>query len=69
MAAGRLVELAVDVAGAAGGRTYTYHVPERLADLVGGEAVMVEFGRRQVLAIVVGEVEASPANVATKPVL
>ncbi|KRT63758.1 MAG: primosomal protein N', primosomal protein N', replication factor Y, superfamily II helicase [Chloroflexi bacterium CSP1-4] len=69
MAAGRLVELAVDVAGAAGGRTYTYHVPERLADLVVGEAVMVEFGRRQVLAIVVGEVEASPANVATKPVL
>ena len=36
----RLVEVAVDAAGAGGSRTYTYAVPERLADLVPGEAVL-----------------------------
>ncbi len=39
MAADRLVELAVDAAGTAGGRTYTYHVPGRLADLAPGDRV------------------------------
>ena len=64
----RLVEVAIDAAGGGGSRTYTYHVPERLADLEPGEAVLVEYGRRQALGIVLGEAEMIPA-VATKPIL
>lgn len=48
------VEVAVDAVGAAGGRTYTYTVPDRLAGLEPGEAVIVEFGRRQALGVVLG---------------
>ena len=57
---GRLVEVAVD---AAGGRaqTYTYAVPGDLGDLEPGEAVLVEFGRRQALGIVVAETSRPPA--------
>jgi len=47
----------VDVVGGAGGRTWTYSVPDRLADLAAGEAVLVEFGRRQTLGVVLGEAE------------
>jgi primosomal protein N' (replication factor Y) len=48
-----LVEVAVDAPGAT--RTYTYSVPERLAPVEDGEAVLVEFGRgRQALGIVLG---------------
>ncbi len=56
---GRLVEVAVD---AAGGRsqTYTYLVPKTLTDLAVGEAVLVEFGRRQALGIVVAEADLPP---------
>ncbi|MBI3748869.1 MAG: primosomal protein N' [Chloroflexi bacterium] len=59
-AAARLVEVAVD---AAGGRaqTYTYAVPPELADLEAGEAVLVEFGRRQALGIVVADTDRAPA--------
>jgi len=49
------VEVAVDAVGGAGGRTWTYAVPDRLADLAAGEAVLVEFGRRQTLGVVLGE--------------
>jgi primosomal protein N' (replication factor Y) len=49
-----LVEVAVDAVGAAGGRSYTYAVPDRLAGLEPGEAVIVEFGRRQALGVVLG---------------
>lgn len=63
----RAVEVAVDAAGAAGGRTYTYHLPERLADLEPGEAVLVEFGRRQALGILLGP--ATSPGAATKPIL
>ena len=55
MTGARLVAVAVDAAGAAGMRTFTYRVPEGLADLAPGEAVLVEFGRRQALGIVLGE--------------
>ena len=55
MTGARLVAVAVDAAGAAGMRAYTYRVPEGLADLAPGEAVLVEFGRRQALGIVLGE--------------
>jgi primosomal protein N' (replication factor Y) len=49
------VEVAVDAVGGAGGRTWTYAVPDRLADLAAGEAVLVEFGRRQTLGVVLGD--------------
>jgi primosomal protein N' (replication factor Y) (superfamily II helicase) len=65
----RLVEVAVDAVGGAGGRTWTYAVPDRLADLAAGEAVLVEFGRRQTLGVILGGADegAQPA-VDPKPV-
>ncbi|MFI5261093.1 MAG: primosomal protein N' [Candidatus Limnocylindrales bacterium] len=60
------VGVAVDAAGAIG-RTYTYLLPPALAGLAPGEAVMVEFGRRQALGVVLGPA-ASPQVVA-KPIL
>ena len=63
----RLVEVAVDAAGAGGSRPLTYSVPASLADLEDGEAVLVEFGRRQALGVVLGPAVAAPT--ATKPVV
>jgi primosomal protein N' (replication factor Y) len=51
----RLVDVAIDAAGAGGTRPYTYAVAERLADLDDGEVVLVEFGRRQALGVILGE--------------
>ena len=65
----RLVEVAVDAAGAGGARTYTYAVPDTLADLDIGEAVLVDFGKRQALGIVLAEVASVPAGVAPRPIL
>ena len=48
----RLAEVAVDAAGPQGGQTFTYHVPATLADVAAGEAVLVEYGRRRALGIV-----------------
>src|SRR5204863_9269201 len=45
--AARHVSVAIDAAGGAGNRRYSYVVPDDLADLEPGEAVIVEFGRRQ----------------------
>jgi primosomal protein N' (replication factor Y) len=64
----RYVELAVDAVGVAGDRTYTYHLPDGLADLAPGEAVLVDYGRRRALAIVLGEGD-PPPEVETRPVL
>jgi primosomal protein N' (replication factor Y) len=64
----RIVSVAVDAAGAAGQRPFSYRVPDQLADLAAGEAVLVEFGRRQALAIVLGP-GAAIEGVETKPVL
>lgn len=64
----RLVEVAVDAAGPGAAQLYTYHVPARLADLALGEAVLVGFGRRQAVGVVLGEVPIS-ADLETKPVL
>ncbi|MEO8571666.1 MAG: primosomal protein N' [Chloroflexota bacterium] len=58
----RAVEVAVDAAGRGGDRTYTYLVPDVLRDLELGEAVLVEFGRRQALGIVVAEASVLPAG-------
>ena len=54
--------------GAAGIATYTYLVPDALADLELGEAVLVEFGRRQALGIIVAEASELPASGA-KPIV
>jgi primosomal protein N' (replication factor Y) len=48
-----VVEVAIDAAGA-GARSYSYIVPDHLAPLEPGEAVLVEFGRRQAVGIVLG---------------
>jgi len=61
------VEVAVDAPGAS--HSYTYAVPERLAGIEPGEAVLVEFGRgRQALGVVVGEAGRDLA-VDPKPIL
>jgi primosomal protein N' (replication factor Y) len=62
----RFVEVAIDAAGAGGMRTYTYAVPDALADVEAGEAVIVEFGRRQALAVVLGDVP-EPEGIKAKP--
>ncbi len=64
----RLVEVAVDAAGAGGARPYTYLVPPHLADLEDGEAVLVEFGRRQALGVVLGSADVAPGP-APKPIV
>ena len=46
------VEVAVDAPGAT--KTYDYTVPSRLVPVEPGEAVLVEFGKRQALGIVLG---------------
>ncbi len=65
---GRLVAVAVDAAGAAGDRAFTYRVPPRLEPLDDGEAVLVEFGRRQALGIVFGPATAA-AGIVVKPIV
>jgi primosomal protein N' (replication factor Y) len=65
---GRLVAVAIDAAGAAGGHPFTYRVPVRLEPLAAGEAVLVEFGRRQALGIVLGPGSTAPA-VPIKPIV
>ncbi|HTK44345.1 MAG TPA: primosomal protein N' [Patescibacteria group bacterium] len=67
-AGARVVSVAVDAAGAAGQRPFSYRVPGELSDLAAGEAVLVEFGRRQALAIVLGP-GAEVEGIDTKPVL
>ena len=62
----RAVEVAVDAAG--GDRTYTYFVPDELADLEPGEAVLVGFGSRQALGVVLGEAVALH-DVTPKPIV
>jgi primosomal protein N' (replication factor Y) (superfamily II helicase) len=64
----RWVEVAVDAAGPTGGQTYTYHLPVELADVVPGEAVLVEYGRRTALGIVFEIVPGRPER-ETKPVI
>jgi primosomal protein N' (replication factor Y) (superfamily II helicase) len=65
---GRWVEVAVDSAGPAGGQTFTYSLPEELSDVVPGEAVLVDFGRRRALGIVLAE-QTDPPVVETRPVV
>ena len=64
------VEVAVDAAGIPGGRLYSYHVPAgpSLANLGPGDAVLVPYGQRQVVGVVLGEGRVV-GELATKPVL
>ncbi len=64
--AARHVEVAVDAAGVAGSRTWTYVVPEALADVAAGEAILVEWGRRRAVGIILGEAPA-PDGVTPRP--
>jgi primosomal protein N' (replication factor Y) len=47
--------VAVDAAGVPGGRTFSYHVPDRLGDVAAGEVVLVEYGRTRAIGVVLGE--------------
>ncbi len=53
----RFVEVAVDAPGVAGGQLYTYALPPTLIDVDPGEAVMVEFGRRNAVGVILGETD------------
>jgi primosomal protein N' (replication factor Y) (superfamily II helicase) len=64
----RHVAVAIDAAGAGANRRYTYSVPALLDDLAPGEAVLVEFGRRQAIAVVLGEA-ALLEGLAVKPIV
>jgi len=66
--ASTFVEVAIDAAGPAGGQTFTYHLPAPLADVAVGEAVLVEYGHRRALGIVM-QVRATEPERETKPVL
>jgi primosomal protein N' (replication factor Y) len=63
------VSVAIDAAGAAGTHPFTYHVPPRFGSLEPGEAVLVDFGRRQALGIVLGLASAPGEGIETKPIL
>ena len=58
--------MAVDAPGVAGDRTWTYLVPDALAGVAPGEAVIVEWGRRRAIGIVLGDAP-PPDGVAAKP--
>jgi primosomal protein N' (replication factor Y) len=63
----RFVEVAVDAAGVAGGRLYTYSLPPALAAISPGEAVMVDFGRRRAVGVILGDTTEPPME--ARPVL
>ncbi|MHB8460328.1 MAG: replication restart helicase PriA [Candidatus Limnocylindrales bacterium] len=63
-----LVEVAIDAAGGSADRAYTYAVPPALEGLEAGEAVLVEFGRRHALGIVLGPGAAVP-GIVSKPII
>ncbi|HUR16887.1 MAG TPA: DEAD/DEAH box helicase, partial [Candidatus Limnocylindrales bacterium] len=65
----RLVEVAVDAVGPAGGQTLTYHLPDDLIDVTVGEAVLVEYGRRKAIGVVLRVGEAPEPGRDTKPVV
>ena len=63
----RFVEVAVDAPGVRGGQAFTYSVPAGLADIELGEAVMVDFGRRRAVGVVLGEGVEPPVEAAEPP--
>ncbi|MBA2314122.1 MAG: hypothetical protein H0V87_01945, partial [Chloroflexi bacterium] len=65
-ASARMVEVAVDAVGRGGARTWTYAVPAALEPVEPGEAVLVPYGRRQALGVVLGG-GAPAAGVVARP--
>lgn len=63
----RFVDVAVDAAGPRGGQTFTYHVPQDWEPVLPGTAVVVEYGRRPCVGVVLSE--ASPPEMETKPLI
>jgi primosomal protein N' (replication factor Y) len=64
----RTVEVAVDAAGPRGGQTFTYSVPPEWDAVAAGEAVLVEYGRRRALGVVLETGEGQPDR-ELKPIL
>ena len=64
----RTVEVAVDAAGPRGGQTFTYSIPPELDAVEAGEAVLVEYGRRRALGVVLETGEGEPDR-ELKPIL
>jgi primosomal protein N' (replication factor Y) len=64
----QLVEVAVDAAGPRGGQTFTYSVPHELGVVEIGSAVLVDYGRRRALGMVVRATEQQPDR-EIKPIL
>ena len=64
----RTVEVAVDAAGPRGGQTFTYSVPSEWDAVQAGEAVLVEYGRRRALGVVLETGEGQPDR-ELKPIL
>jgi primosomal protein N' (replication factor Y) len=64
----RLVEVGVDAAGPRGGQTFTYSVPAELGEVAAGEAVLVDYGRRRALGVVMGTTPEQPER-EIKPIL
>lgn len=62
------VEVGVDAAGPRGGQTFTYSVPEALRVVAPGEAVLVEYGRRRALGVVMAATT-DPPDREIKPIL
>ena len=62
------VEVAVDAAGPRGGQTFTYSVPAELGVVQPGEAVLVEYGRRRALGVVLAATGELPER-EIKPIL
>jgi len=63
------VEVAVDAVGPRGGQTMTYSAPRSLGELEAGEAVLVEYGRRRALGVVLGIGEQAGTDREVKPIL
>ncbi len=64
---GPWAEVAVDAVGPQGGQTFTYRVPATMPDLAAGEAVLVEYGRRRALGVVLALTDEEP-EFETKPI-
>lgn len=62
-----LVSVAVDAPGGAGTRPYTYHLAPDGPPLGPGDAVLVDFGRRQAVGVILGPASERPEG-PTKPV-
>lgn len=62
------VEVAVDAAGPRGGQTFTYSVPPEFGDVAPGEVVLVEYGRRRALGVVMAATD-QPPDREIKPIL